>query len=167
MFEESQMVRRVKAYLSKMKVITDEDELHRLSLLCEAAPSSNSVTSGSAISFSSTGSSQMKKRHPSPTLSTASSTSSTSGEGRKMAVAPKFGSESPQAVRKLLSLSEKTRPYQPRHPSPSAGSHHHHHHHHHTQQHRHHLSGIRLRNAPSLNTTSHERSILNWSRQSQ
>ena len=29
------MVRRVKAYLKTMKVITDEDELHKMSLECE------------------------------------------------------------------------------------------------------------------------------------
>ncbi|XP_035917536.1 rap guanine nucleotide exchange factor 6 isoform X2 [Anopheles stephensi] len=145
MFEEAQMVRRVKAYLNNMKVITDEDELHRLSLECEAQGGTTPNTV------------QVRKRYPSPTLSTTSSTSSTS-EGKKGALglgmsslsigsassgnsgAPKFGAASPQAVKKLLSLSEqtKTRPHQPRHPS--AGSilppplntiHHHHHQHHH------------------------------------
>uniref|UniRef100_A0A182NU44 Rap guanine nucleotide exchange factor 2 n=1 Tax=Anopheles dirus TaxID=7168 RepID=A0A182NU44_9DIPT len=145
MFEEAQMVRRVKAYLNNMKVITDEDELHRLSLECEAQGGTTPNTV------------QVRKRYPSPTLSTTSSTSSTS-EGKKGALglgmsslsigsassgnsgAPKFGAASPQAVKKLLSLSEqtKTRPHQPRHPS--AGSilppplntiHHHHHPHHH------------------------------------
>uniref|UniRef100_A0A182K4V5 Camp-regulated guanine nucleotide exchange factor n=1 Tax=Anopheles christyi TaxID=43041 RepID=A0A182K4V5_9DIPT len=146
MFEEAQMVRRVKAYLNNMKVITDEDELHRLSLECEAQGGTTPNTV------------QVRKRYPSPTLSTTSSTSSTS-EGKKGALglgmsslsigsassgnsgAPKFGAASPQAVKKLLSLSEqtKTRPHQPRHPS--AGSilppplntiHHHHHQHHHS-----------------------------------
>lgn len=152
MFEEAQMVRRVKAYLNNIKVITDEDKLHELSLECEPSGGSapNTVT--------------IRKRHPSPTLSTTSSTSSTS-EGRKIQLAaalnsangkyiisldffveqalasqisydidltecctlftrtdsndrrpPKFGAASPQAVKKLLSLSEqnKTRPHQPR-----------------------------------------------------
>ncbi|XP_055310554.1 rap guanine nucleotide exchange factor 2 isoform X11 [Sitodiplosis mosellana] len=119
MFEEAQMVRRVKAYLNNIKVITDEDNLHQFSLECEqsggSAPSSVTI----------------RKRHPSPTLSTTSSTSSTS-EGKKVQMAggvaiitnndphdrrpPKFGAASPQAVKKLLSLSEqtKTRPHQPR-----------------------------------------------------
>ncbi|XP_052864283.1 rap guanine nucleotide exchange factor 2 [Anopheles cruzii] len=155
MFEEAQMVRRVKAYLNNMKVTTDEDELHRLSLECEAQGGTTPNTV------------QVRKRYPSPTLSTTSSTSSTSGEGRKGALglgmsslsigsasssnsgAPKFGAASPQAVKKLLSLSEqtKTRPHQPRHPSVGGGSvvlpgplgggilHHGHHHHHHHQQH--------------------------------
>lgn len=135
MFEEAQMVRRVKAYLNNMKVITDEDKLHSLSMECEphghgSAP--NTVT--------------IRKRQPSPTLSTTSSTSSTS-EGKKSlagsnGAGPKFGTASPQAVKKILSLAEttKTRPHQPRHipglslhhgihhplhtsPSPSPGAH--------------------------------------------
>lgn len=73
------MVRRVKAYLAKMKVITDEEKLHELSIMCE-----NAVTGPSAASV------PLRKCNPSPTLSTASSTSSTS-EGRR-ATAPKFGS---------------------------------------------------------------------------
>nr|CAD7197142.1 unnamed protein product [Timema douglasi] len=106
MFEEAQMVRRVKAYLNNMRVITDEDKLHILSLECEP--------SGSAPN-----SAPVRKRHPSPTLSTTSSTSSTS-EGKKCPPGTKFGAASPQAVRKMLALSEpgKTRPHQPRHPPP-------------------------------------------------
>ncbi|XP_049804195.1 rap guanine nucleotide exchange factor 2 isoform X2 [Schistocerca nitens] len=105
MFEEAQMVRRVKAYLNNMRVITDEERLHALSMECEPSGSApNSVP--------------VRKRHPSPTLSTTSSTSSTS-EGKKSGLPPgtKFGAASPQAVRKMLALSEpKTRPHQPRHP---------------------------------------------------
>lgn len=112
MFEEAQMVRRVKAYLKNIKVITDEDSLHQLSLECEQSGGSapNTVT--------------IRKRHPSPTLSTTSSTSSTS-EGKKGQMGsnsgiggpPKFGAASPQAVKKILALSEptKARPHQPRH----------------------------------------------------
>ncbi|KAF4533090.1 hypothetical protein B566_EDAN003810 [Ephemera danica] len=100
MFEEAQMVRRVKAYLNQMKVMTDEEQLHKLSLECEPAGSAPSSV-------------PVRKRHPSPTLSTTSSTSSTS-EGKKGLGAPKFGAASPQAVRKMLALSEsKTRPHQP------------------------------------------------------
>ncbi|KAI5733462.1 hypothetical protein M8J76_012242 [Diaphorina citri] len=91
MFEEAQMVRRVKAYLARMNVITDEDKLHALSAECEGTTQAP-------------GSGPLRKRHPSPTLSTASTASSAS-EGRKPNV-QKFGSASPQAVRKLLSLSE-------------------------------------------------------------
>ncbi|XP_054267681.1 rap guanine nucleotide exchange factor 2 isoform X3 [Macrosteles quadrilineatus] len=121
MFEEAQMVRRVKAYLNKMRVMTDEDKLHELSVACEGGR-----TGGD---HSAPNSAPLRKRNPSPTLSTTSSASSAS-EGRKP-TAPKFGSASPQSVRKLLSLSEtsKTRPHQPRHPphplaspAPSPGS---------------------------------------------
>lgn len=71
------MVRRVKAYLNNMRVITDEDKLHSLSLECEPSGSApNSVP--------------MRKRHPSPTLSTTSSTSSAS-EGKRGIAGTKFG----------------------------------------------------------------------------
>ncbi|XP_014252109.1 rap guanine nucleotide exchange factor 2 isoform X4 [Cimex lectularius] len=101
MFEEAQMVRRVKAYLNRMRVVTDEEKLHELSLECEGAREGGS-SSG-----------PIRKRNPSPTLSTASSASSAS-EGTRKHAHPKFGSASPQAVRKLLSLAEqsKTRPRQ-------------------------------------------------------
>ncbi|XP_055385503.1 uncharacterized protein LOC129614698 isoform X3 [Condylostylus longicornis] len=124
MFEEAQMVRRVKAYLNNMKIMTDEDVLHNLSLECEASTGGHggggSIGCNSAPNTTTT----VRKRHPSPTLSTTSSTSSTS-EGKKGSlggasnVGPKFGTASPQAVKKILSLSEstKTRPHQPRHPS--------------------------------------------------
>lgn len=100
MFEEAQMVRKVKSYLNNIQIIKDEEKLHLMSLECEPAiviSAPNSVT--------------IRKRHPSPTLSTTSSTSSKS-DGMK-AVGPKFGTASPQAVKKILSLAEnsKTRPH--------------------------------------------------------
>lgn len=104
MFEEAQMIRRVKSYLNNIKITKDEDQLHLMSLECEpqiiSAPSSVTI----------------RKRHPSPTLSTTSSTSSTS-DGKKSIAGPKFGTASPQAVKKILSLAEqtKTRPHQSRH----------------------------------------------------
>ncbi|XP_078039391.1 rap guanine nucleotide exchange factor 6 isoform X4 [Augochlora pura] len=110
MFEEAQMVRRVKAYLTNMKVITDEERLHALSVDCE--PHAGAVAVAAAVPLSAS----RGRRHPSPTLSTTSSASSTS-EGRKSIQGTKFGAASPQAVRKILSLSDqhKTRPYQPKH----------------------------------------------------
>uniref|UniRef100_T1J310 Rap guanine nucleotide exchange factor 2 n=1 Tax=Strigamia maritima TaxID=126957 RepID=T1J310_STRMM len=103
MFEEAQMVRRVKAYLSNLKVIIDEEQLHQMSLDCEP------------MSCTALASTQIRKRHPSPTLSTTSSNSSTSEGKKSIGSGPKFGAESPQAVRKLLALSEQTkiRPHQP------------------------------------------------------
>ncbi|GLV34005.1 PDZ domain-containing guanine nucleotide exchange factor [Carabus blaptoides fortunei] len=81
MFEEAQMVRRVKAYLNNLQVVSDETRLHEMSL--DASSASD-------------------ERKPSGN---------------------KFGAASPQAVRKLLSLSEpnKTRPHQPRQPPNSLG----------------------------------------------
>ncbi|XP_057661272.1 rap guanine nucleotide exchange factor 6-like isoform X3 [Diorhabda carinulata] len=106
MFEESQMVRRVKAYLNNLQVETDETKLHEMSLECEGPATGSSSAPGI----------QRTKRHSSPAPSTTSSTSSASDERKPTA---KFGSASPQAVRKLLALSEpnKTRPHQPRLPS--------------------------------------------------
>lgn len=78
------MVRRVKAYLNKMRVLTDEDRLHELSLTCEGGGGG-----GRGGEHSAPGSAPPRKRHPSPTLSTTSSASSAS-EGRKP-TAPKFG----------------------------------------------------------------------------
>ncbi|XP_020287053.1 rap guanine nucleotide exchange factor 2-like isoform X4 [Pseudomyrmex gracilis] len=113
MFEEAQMVRRVKAYLANMKVITDEDRLHQLSVDCE--PHAGAVAVAAAVPLGGS----RGRRHPSPTLSTTSSASSTS-EGRKSIQGTKFGAASPQAVRKMLALSDphKTRPYQPKHCAP-------------------------------------------------
>lgn len=129
MFEEAQMVRRVKAYLSHLKVVADEGRLLAMSFECEPHPAPSAIP----VVLPSNAQPQRKrhpsprKRHPSPTLSTASSNSSTS-EGKKSinsAGGVKFGTDSPQAMRKLLALSDqsKVRPHQPPRPpaSPSPG----------------------------------------------
>ncbi|KAH8385744.1 hypothetical protein KR009_002654, partial [Drosophila setifemur] len=160
MFEEAQMVRRVKAYLNSLKILSDEDLLHKFSIECEPAHGStysgsishgntshrsgcgsigggggsscggvggsSNLNAGDQLSiYSHTSSSSapnsslsLRKRHPSsPTLSTTSSTSSTSDHQRRQLHnnGPKFGTASPQAVKKMLSLSEssKIRPHQP------------------------------------------------------
>lgn len=79
MFEESQMVRRVKAYLNNLQVVIEETKLHHMSLECEGA--SGSSTSGPSIIPGT-------KRHASPAPSTTSSTSSASDERKPI---PKFG----------------------------------------------------------------------------
>lgn len=79
MFEESQMVRRVKAYLNNLQVVTDEAKLHEMSLECEG--SSGGSTGGQ-------GHHPRAKRHASPAPSTTSSTSSASDERKPTA---KFG----------------------------------------------------------------------------
>nr|XP_023024043.1 rap guanine nucleotide exchange factor 2 isoform X3 [Leptinotarsa decemlineata] len=81
MFEESQMVRRVKAYLNNLQVETDEAKLHEMSLECEGPATGGSSGPGS----------QRPKRHSSPAPSTTSSTSSASDERKPI---PKFGSYS-------------------------------------------------------------------------
>nr|CAH7749628.1 unnamed protein product [Callosobruchus chinensis] len=129
MFEESQMVRRVKAYLNNLHVETDEQRLHEMSLECEPAAAAATTTGGGGGSSGGvggmaagmiggmTGAAVRGKRHASPAPSTTSSTSSAGG-GEERKTTAKFGSASPQAVRKLLALSEptKTRPHQPRAP---------------------------------------------------
>ena len=67
------MVRRVKAYLKSMKVITDEEELHRMSQ--EVEPPSGGVTTGLAPPLPVI--SSVRKRNPSPSPSAVSSSSST------------------------------------------------------------------------------------------
>jgi len=108
MFEEAQMVRRVKAYLKNMKVITDEDKLHAMSLECEPPVGGTLVSSAAAAMQLPQPS--LRKRNPSPTPSAVSSTSSalSNGDKGKSPLQPKFGAASPQAVKKLLALSEPT-----------------------------------------------------------
>ena len=43
------MVRRVKAYLKNMKVITDEEKLHAMSLECEPPVGGTLVSSAAAV----------------------------------------------------------------------------------------------------------------------
>ena len=43
MYDESQMVRRVRAYLAKMPVIRDEEQLHKMSLEVEPPPQTSTT----------------------------------------------------------------------------------------------------------------------------
>merc|ERR1711963_1309524 len=126
MFEEAQMVRRVKAYLKNMKVITDEEKLLAMSMECEPPSGGIQIAQPS-----------LRKRNPSPTPSAVSSTSSglsekkinnnTHGGSASSLHPPKFGAAGPQAVKKLLALSEtsKARPKAilPSTPSPLSKGH--------------------------------------------
>ena len=127
---------RDKHFAPFSQVLTDEEHLRQLSAEVEPPTGGgNPLTSttssnlggggsggGGGSESRSTGQSvlsavnHVRKRHPSPTLSTTSTTSSASAtsEGRKGQLGPKFGAASPQSVRKMLALSEpsKTRPYQ-------------------------------------------------------
>ncbi len=83
------MVRRVKAYLANLKVNTDEEVLRQLSLECEGGSNPSGGATGGGGSAAGSGSVTLRRRQPSPTLSTASSNSQTSiqSDPRK----PKFG----------------------------------------------------------------------------
>lgn len=103
LFEESLMRKKVKHYLSQSFAAINYDEDALLIKSIELEGGQNGSISGQPNNCSSSRSSlnvnpSSKQTHPSPTLSSASSTSSS---GRL-----KFGTESPQQLRKLLSLSE-------------------------------------------------------------
>ncbi|XP_064594655.1 rap guanine nucleotide exchange factor 6-like isoform X3 [Liolophura sinensis] len=96
MYEEALMVRRVKSYLTNIPVIADEEELKEMSSKCE--PSAT------------------RKRDPSPVVNTNHVAE------KQTSLGPKFGAASPEAVRKLMSLTDKVRPHNPKHPMPPVGS---------------------------------------------
>ena len=100
---QAQMVRRVKAYLSKLQVVTDEEHLRNMSLECEGGPEGhkggtsssgqhNNDNNNNGGSSSAPPTNPPPRRRPnSPTPSTTSSTSSTSqtSDGKKQTA--KFG----------------------------------------------------------------------------
>lgn len=104
MYSEALMVRKVKAYLANIQVNEDEEILHRMSVEVEPPPTKTITHMGSTPSLKSVGSGGGKPPSPSP-----SRVSSTFSEGKKSISSnqpPKFGANSPEAVRKLMSLSE-------------------------------------------------------------
>ncbi|KAG7176473.1 Rap guanine nucleotide exchange factor 2-like [Homarus americanus] len=121
MYEEAQMVRRVKAYLSRMNIITDEERLRNMSYECEAGSEGHKPTGGTVghSNNNNSGSNSAPPTNPpprrrpnSPTPSTTSSTSSTSqtSDGKKQTA--KFGATSPQSISKMKALAEpKTKPH--------------------------------------------------------
>ncbi|KAK3863195.1 hypothetical protein Pcinc_031004 [Petrolisthes cinctipes] len=129
MYEEAQMVRRVKAYLSRMSIIFDEEQLRSMSLECEAGAEGGHKSTTSSLSSTHNNNNnnnnngggsnsapptnpQPRRRTHSPTPSTTSSTSSTSqtSDGKKQTT--KFGATSPQSISKMKALAEpKTKPH--------------------------------------------------------
>lgn len=115
MYEEANMIRKVKAYLHKLSVVTNENELFDMSCNCEppslgsgsgGGSSSGGLASAGRSHGGSGSTSSSRNRVPSPSPSTTSSNSSDSNRVRK------FGTGSPGSYQKLLSLSEpKTRVY--------------------------------------------------------
>ncbi|XP_041363202.1 rap guanine nucleotide exchange factor 6-like isoform X3 [Gigantopelta aegis] len=100
MYEEAQMVRRVKSYLQNMQVTTDEEKLKDMSHRCEQPA---------------------RRRDPSPNVNTGSP-SHKIDENKLLQSGPKFGSESPGAVRKIMALTDKVRPHNPKIPVPPVTS---------------------------------------------
>ncbi|OQV24790.1 Rap guanine nucleotide exchange factor 2 [Hypsibius exemplaris] len=86
LYEEAQMVRKVKQYWNNFDIIIEEAKLHEMSLQCE--PSTHNSSSTAAV--------RRQNSVPEPvTLLTMTG--------------PKFGQQSPHAVQKLLSLSETSK----------------------------------------------------------
>ncbi|XP_045212105.2 rap guanine nucleotide exchange factor 6-like isoform X7 [Mercenaria mercenaria] len=96
MYDEAQMTRRVKSYLSNLPCIRDEVKLAELSNQCEP---------------------QAKKPDSSPNLS-ASSSSVSSEEKKPIYTGPKFGAETVENTRKLMALSGKVKPHDSKNPLP-------------------------------------------------
>ncbi|XP_076440019.1 rap guanine nucleotide exchange factor 2-like [Babylonia areolata] len=96
MYEEAQMVRKVRSYLSTMPANTNEEELADMSNQCEPPPRKRDTSPGGN----------------SPNLE----------EKRAVPVGPKFGTESPGAVRKIMALTDKVRPHNPKVPVPAVTS---------------------------------------------
>ena len=140
LFEEAQAVRRVKAYLARLRVTTDEEELMRKSHECEPpthAPVAPVQSAPSSAPTQVSSAPQQRRRHHSPTPSTSSSTSS---EGKKTharfgtrdgLLLPfrlstnlhvPLGAASPTSERKMLSLAEVTTKRHRPSPTPSPGA---------------------------------------------
>merc|ERR1719370_186502 len=99
MYQEALMVRKVKSYLANVKIQSDEEVLHRMSVEVEPPLTKISMVSASTSSLRSGG------KPPSPSPSRSSSISQVS-EGKKSLASGKFGAASPERERKLLSLAE-------------------------------------------------------------
>ncbi|KAL8565056.1 hypothetical protein ACOMHN_003432 [Nucella lapillus] len=97
MYEEAQMVRRVRSYLSTMPANTNEEELAEISNQCEPPARKPDASPGG---------------NNSPNME----------EKAAVPAGPKFGTESPGAVRKILALTDKVRPHNPKVPVPAATS---------------------------------------------
>lgn len=99
-YEEAQMSRKVRTYLSNLKVVEDEDRLHEMSSRLEA-PMFRSRADASPIPTTTNA-----PVRSGSSLSSHSSMSSTSGTSH----ITKFGAQSPDNIRKLMSLSESSKP---------------------------------------------------------
>ncbi|XP_077999088.1 rap guanine nucleotide exchange factor 2-like isoform X4 [Glandiceps talaboti] len=117
-WEEAQMVRRVKEYIINTKVIKDEKDLMKLSMICEGAVTADkpplsaanlSASSQRRNTLPNLAESTVSLTQTKSTSSTASTTSSTQSKRMTFPDEPKtrFGATSPKNLRKLLALSEE------------------------------------------------------------
>lgn len=95
------MVRRVKSYLSNIKVIYDEDKLREMSYQCEA---------------------DTKVRRVEHSPSVPNITIPKDDKAAAIPTGPKFGAESPQAIQKLMGLSTSVKPHKSHYPHTPAPS---------------------------------------------
>ncbi|XP_078658602.1 rap guanine nucleotide exchange factor 2-like isoform X8 [Branchiostoma floridae x Branchiostoma belcheri] len=110
-FEEAMMARRVKQYLADLTIIDDEDKLRELSYKCEPPPTQQpSPTSSAAVKRRNTvpeGPKSNSLLTVPPSHTTQRRTLSGGQQRRYHPPGPRFGAESPTALKKLLSLSEE------------------------------------------------------------
>uniref|UniRef100_UPI00398F221A rap guanine nucleotide exchange factor 6-like isoform X4 n=1 Tax=Pristiophorus japonicus TaxID=55135 RepID=UPI00398F221A len=116
LYEDAQMARKVKQYLSNLNVDTDEEKIQIMSLQCEPAYSTLSKNFGDRRSYKSTdmspvtmrSSGQQGKHQSQQRMSQALQVpSATLYSSRKKAAATSFGTNSPQPLKKALVLSEE------------------------------------------------------------
>lgn len=95
MYEETQMVRKVRAYLNNFKIIEDENILNDMSNQSE--PTGLPITLGILT--------RRQESNPSPVILTKQT---------PINLGPKFGADSPDAVHKLMLLTDRVRPHENR-----------------------------------------------------
>ena len=107
MFEDGQMVRRVKQYLTKLEVVKDEEKLIAWSQKCEGGGSSTQNSDEKSKKDSK--SNQPERRRQRVFLADDNTENTNPTITRTVPERPKFGQQSQQHVQKLLSLSEKAK----------------------------------------------------------
>ncbi|XP_078407117.1 rap guanine nucleotide exchange factor 6-like isoform X6 [Cetorhinus maximus] len=114
LYEDAQMARKVKQYLSNLNVETDEENIQIMSLQCEPAYSTLSKTFGERRSYKSSDMSpgtmrscgQPGKHQPQQRMNQALQVPSLHSSRKKVPTAP-FGTNSPQSLKKALVVSNE------------------------------------------------------------
>ncbi|XP_067899855.1 rap guanine nucleotide exchange factor 6-like isoform X7 [Heterodontus francisci] len=114
LYEDAQMARKVKQYLSNLNVETDEEKIQVMSLQCEPAYSTLSKNFGERRSYKSSDMSPVTMRscgqpgkHQSQQRMSQALQMSSLSTTRKKVPATSFGSNSPQSNKKALVVSEE------------------------------------------------------------